>query len=156
MEWDKKLDAFTITEIIIVMVITTIVASLGFSVLRVVHRNLSGITENYEKTTSIQQLEQSLAIDFNKYSEIKWDQQNESILFSSPIGTKAYTFFKDSIVNSDNTRYNLLTNNKQFYFQGDELNNGGTIDAIKLSFTKNSNTQRIFVFKYNDITIHFQ
>ena len=33
---------------------------------------------------------------------------------------------------------------------------GCDIDAIKLSFTKNSNTQRIFVFKYNDITIHFQ
>lgn len=148
-----KVKAFTLTEVMVVMVISAIVAGLAFSVLNVVQNNMRSIDANYEYQEQIQSLETALTIDFNKFTSIKWNPIDDTMLVFSPLQERKYIFFKDSIV-SDLYTYSLLIKEKEFYFKGEPVNSG-SIDAVKLTFYNTRDLHRVFVFKYNDPTIHF-
>ncbi|MEW7291278.1 PulJ/GspJ family protein [Aquimarina sp. 2304DJ70-9] len=149
----RKIKAFTLTEIMVVIVISTIVAGLAFTVLGIVQSNMRSIGSNYDHKTQIQSLETALTIDFNTFQVATWDSRENIIKVSSPIGERIYRFYTDSIVTNIET-YSLKVKDKVFYFEGKSVHSG-TIDAIKLTFDKTKASQHLFVFKYNDPTIHF-
>lgn len=149
----QKIKAFTLTEIMVVIVLSAIVAGLAFSVLEVVQKNLRVIEGNYSYQSRIQSLEVELTIDFNTYTDVEWSPKEELLLLSSPIDQKKYKFFTDSILTSIHTHI-IKTKSKTFYYEGKEVKSG-KIDAIKLTFDRTSKLHRTFVFKYNDPTIHF-
>ncbi|MEW7280947.1 prepilin-type N-terminal cleavage/methylation domain-containing protein [Aquimarina sp. 2201CG1-2-11] len=149
----KKIKAFTLTEMMIVIVISAIVATLAFSVLNIVQNNMRSIEVNYSYKEQIQSLETALTIDFNKYTDAVWDPVENTLTVSSPIQEQQYRFLTDSIVNTINT-YQLSIKEKQFYFEGKSVNEG-TIDAIKLTFHNTRASHRLFVYKHNDPTVHF-
>ncbi|MEM9650388.1 MAG: prepilin-type N-terminal cleavage/methylation domain-containing protein, partial [Bacteroidota bacterium] len=60
----KKLRAFTLSEMLVVLLLTVIVVGLAFSVLNLVQRQMSGIESNYARNTAFDQLKQSLWVDF--------------------------------------------------------------------------------------------
>ena len=148
-----KIKAFTITEMVIVIIISTIVAGLAFTVLSVVQRNMVSIESNYEKKTRLLQLEQSLTIDFNRYIHAYWNLEQEQLVFKSPLGESTYQFYADSIVTGLET-FQLQLYEKHLYFKGEKVKMGD-IDAIKLNFSKSDDFHRIFVFKYDDPTKNF-
>lgn len=153
MKINTKIRAFTLTEIMVVIVLSAIVAGLAFSILEIVQKNLRSIEGNYVNQTQIQDLELALNIDFNNYNNTFWNSNEERLDFVSPIAAKEYTFTKDSIY-SDLKTYALKTKSTTFYFEGKEVNSG-PVDAVKLTFNKTAKLHRIFVFKHNDVTIHF-
>ena len=73
MRTNKKIQAFTLTEVIIVLILTSIVVGLAFSVLGLVQKQMLAVQENYNKNLDISKLETSLWLDFNRYSEISYD-----------------------------------------------------------------------------------
>ncbi len=150
---NHKIKAFTLTEIMVVLVISAIVTGLAFTVLGVVQGNMRSIGENYEYTTQMQSLETALTIDFNTYTTATWDTREHILKVSSPIGERKYQFFVDSIVTNIQT-FPLKIKDKVLYFEGKEVNSGD-IDAVKLTFYNTRELHRIFVFKHNDPTIHF-
>ncbi len=145
--------AFTLTEVMVVLVISAIVAGLAFSVLGIVQSNMRSIEGNYRYQSEIQSLEVSLTIDFNKYTNATWNQEKEQLALFSPIAQKSYQIFSDSII-SNADRFLLTVKSKIFYFEGEQVHSG-RIDAVKLTFDKTTDVHRIFVFKRNDPSIHF-
>ncbi len=149
----KKTKAFTLTEVMVVIVISTIVATLAFSVLNIVQNNMRIIGNNYAYREQIQLLETALTIDFNKHTDAQWDPIENTLIVSSPVSQQKYQFFTDSIANSINT-YTVMVKEKSFYFEGKKVTKG-VIDAIKLTFQNTREPHRMFVFKHNDPTVHF-
>ena len=148
-----KIKAFTLSEILVVIVISTIVVGLAFTVLGIVQKNMKNIESNYTYQTSLQSLEVSLSIDFNRYTAVNWNPNEKVLLFSSPIQNKTYQFYKDSIVTSTNT-FRVKTKISDFFFEGKPISTG-TIDAVKLTFENTNDLYKMFVFKHNDPSIHF-
>ncbi len=150
---NHKIKAFTLTEIMVVMVISVIVVGLAFSVLGIVQKNMRNIGENYENKEQIQSFETALTIDFNTFPTAIWDPVENILIVSSPIDKRKYQFYTDSIV-TNISNHTVLIKEKLFYFEG-KLVQSGNIDAIKLTFHNTKEPHRLFVFKYNDPTIHF-
>ncbi len=153
MRLNTKIKAFTLTEVMVVIVLSAIVAGLAFSILGIVQKNMQGIAGNYEYRSQLQSLEVALTIDINKHTAAQWSEVDNQLILSSPIAEKRYTFSTDSIFSGDD-KFLVTTKTKTFYFEGNEVQTG-QIDAVKLTFDKTTELHRIFVFKHNDPTIHF-
>ncbi|WP_109301637.1 prepilin-type N-terminal cleavage/methylation domain-containing protein [Aquimarina sp. AU474] len=151
--YHQKIKAFTLTEVMVVIVISAIVVGLAFSILGIVQRNMSSIEDNYAYQSEMQSLEVALTLDFNTYTSVQWNAREEILKLSSPLGERQYIFSTDSIT-TDIDSYLIKTKSKLFYFEGEQVNSG-RIDAVKLTFDKTTDLHRIFVFKHNDPTIHF-
>lgn len=150
---NRKIKAFTLTEVMVVLVISAIVAGLAFSVLGIVQNNMRSIEGNYQYQSEMQSLEVALTIDFNKYTTANWDSEKKLLKLSSPIDQKSYQFLNDSIISGIDS-YHIKTKSKLFYFEGEQVESG-RIDALKLTFDKTTDAHRIFIFKHNDPSIHF-
>ena len=146
---NQKLAAFTITEIIVVLAISTIVAGLAFSVINVVQRNKLNIEKNYARSEQIKQLNVALQMDFNTHTQITWKPTEEVLEFTSPIASNNYYFTKDSIYNNVQT-FKVSATDKKIFFKGEAIKEG-FVDAVKLTFGQ----QTCFVYKTNDPTIYF-
>ncbi len=148
-----KIKAFTLTEMTVVIVISAIVVGLAFLILDIVQNSMRNIEGNYTYQSEIQSLEVALTIDFNSYSSANWDATKNTLLLSSPLQKKTYQFTTDSITN-DIDSFKVSKKDMAFYFEGEKVDTG-SVDAIKLTFDKTSVLHRIFVFKYNDPSIHY-
>ncbi|WP_027392703.1 prepilin-type N-terminal cleavage/methylation domain-containing protein [Aquimarina latercula] len=148
-----RIKAFTLTEMMVVIVISAIVVGLAFTILGIVQKNMRGIEANYNHQSQIQSLEVALTIDFNRYPKLQWNPKDNTLLCSSPNEEKIYNFNSDSISTSINS-FILKTKAIKYYFEGKEVTSG-TIDAIKLTFDNTTDLHRIFVYKHNDPTIYF-
>ena len=49
----RKISAFTLNEMLVVLLVTTIVVSMGFAVLQLVQQQMGGIDRNYERNTEL-------------------------------------------------------------------------------------------------------
>ncbi len=133
---------------IVVIILTSIVVGMAFSVLTLVQKHMSGIQNNFNKNTELNILEQSLWLDFNRYSEIEYNMINDELIFTSDVNTTTYKFATDYIVKELDT-FNIPTHNKLLFFDGDKTTNG-RVDAIKFETSKTFQNQPVFVFKQND------
>ncbi len=148
-----KIKAFTLTEMMVVIVISAIVAGLAFTVLSNVQNSMRSIGHNYENTTQIRSFETALSIDFNTFTTAFWDTKENTLQLSSPIDERRYVFYTDSIVTDAGIHF-LKIKERMFFFEGKQVNSG-SIDAMKLTFYNTKVPYYLFVFKYNDPTIHF-
>ncbi|WP_034045137.1 PulJ/GspJ family protein [Wocania ichthyoenteri] len=148
MQTKHKIQAFTLSEMIVVIILTSIVVGMAFSVLTLVQKHMSGIQNNFNKNTELNILEQSLWLDFNRYSEIEYNVINDELIFTSDVKTTTYKFTTDYIIKELDT-FNISTDNKLLFFDGDKATNG-RVDAIKFETSKTFQNQPVFVFKQND------
>lgn len=150
----SKIKAFTLTEVMVVIVISTIVAGLAFSILRIVQSNMYSIEHNYAYKSELISLETEMTIDFNTFPSATWEPKENTMTVFSPLQERKYQIFKDSIV-TDINAHRLKIKDKIFYFEG-EVVSAGAIDAVKFTFYDTREPYRLFVFKYNDPSIHFK
>lgn len=153
MKRSGKIKSFTLTEMMVVLVISAIVVGLAFTILSIVQKNMLSIEENYTYSTELTQLEVALTADFNSFTRVDWIENQDMLQFSSPLASRSYVFYQDSIV-SDISMFKVQLKDKSFFFEGKNINSG-SIDAIKLKFAKTSDNHAIFVYKKNDPAIHF-
>jgi type II secretory pathway component PulJ len=150
MRYNKKIEAFTLSEMIVVLILTAIVVGLAFSVLTLVQKHINSIQNNFNNTTQLNKLEQSLNLDFNRFSKIEFNELDDVLFFSNEVETKAYRF-KDSFIVKDIDTFYISINKKALYFEG-SLKQRGTLDAIKIETSKAFQNKNLFVFKKNDAT----
>ncbi|WP_190808413.1 type II secretion system protein J [Flagellimonas sp. S3867] len=144
----KKVQAFTLSEMLVVLLLTIIVVGLAFSILGLVQKQMFGIQENYEHKTAGNLLRQALWVDFNSHSQIMLSEKTGSIQLSNEMGGMYYSFYEDYIVRDLDTIYTDFKLGK-LYFEGDEVFEG-SIDALELSTDgEKENNKRIFVYKKN-------
>ncbi|MCK0115175.1 type II secretion system protein J [Gelidibacter sp. F63206] len=152
MNLKTKIKAFTLSEMVIVMILTAIVVGLAFSILTIVQNHMKKIQGNLELSMELNKLEQSFNLDFNRFSKIEYDHIEDALLFSSELEDRTYFFGSDYIIKDKDT-FHIRLHQKQFYFDGDEIV-FGKIDALKLETTKATQNQVIFVFRQNDATLY--
>lgn len=154
MNLNKKIEAFTISEMIVVLILTSIVVGLAFSILTIVQNHIKAIQKNLDFTIELNKLEQSLNIDFNRYSTIQYDEPNQALILSNEMFSKSY-FFKENYIVKDLDTFHIELSKKQFFFDGADAVNG-YIDAVKLTTSQPSQNQTIFVFMQNDATLYME
>ena len=66
----KKTKAFTLSELLVVLLITVIVAGLAFTTLNLVQKQMRDIRVGFESSSEKGRLKQVLWKDFNSYSRI--------------------------------------------------------------------------------------
>uniref|UniRef100_UPI00404B9039 PulJ/GspJ family protein n=1 Tax=Gelidibacter sp. TaxID=2018083 RepID=UPI00404B9039 len=147
MKLTSKIQAYTLSEMIVVLILTSIVVGMAFSVLTLVQKHMSSIQNNFNATTKFHLLEQSLTLDFNRFSDITYDSIDDVLIFSSEIETRTYTFTQEHII-KDRDTFPLTLTTKTFYFDGSPVGKG-TVDAIKLETSKTFQNKQLFIYKHN-------
>ena len=142
-----KIKAFTLSELIIVILITIIVAGIAFSVLQLVQKQMYGIQTNFKHATSVTLLEQSLYIDAHRSNHIQYDDLEKTLHFISEIDTVSYRFDTTSVQKETDT-FNITVADTKFYFEGVETTSE-KIDAFKLTAAKEFKNAAIFIYKRN-------
>lgn len=145
-----KLKAFTLSEMVVVIILTSIIVGMAFAILTLVQRHMNGIRDNFEKQTELNKLEQALALDFNRYNGIAYNDFEDNLSFTTEMDSITYTFTKEHII-KDRDTFKIPIHGKQLYFDGNKVGHG-PIDAIKLETSKAFQNQYLFIFKQNDAT----
>ncbi|WP_299101943.1 hypothetical protein [uncultured Winogradskyella sp.] len=143
-----KLKAFTLNEMVIVMIISTIVIGLAFTVLSMVQRHMSSIQKNFSLKTEFNHLEQALWVDFNKYNSIRFNEKENEIKLKNEIDSTLYRITPDFVLKDEDT-LNIKIDQTLFFFNGIEVSRG-KVDAVKITLSEQFKDQKIFVFKRND------
>lgn len=124
-----KLKSFTLSEMLVVLIITAIVVGLAFSVLNLVRRQIHGIQKNMDRTTMLSLFEQRLSQDFNTHNAIRLEDEN--IMLTSDKDTVNYKVGDGFVLRNTDTIKAALKIDRMFY-EGTEVKSG-IIDAISLS-----------------------
>ena len=143
-----KVKALTLNEMVIVMIITTIVVGLAFTVLSLVQRHMWSIQHNFSLNTELNRLEESLWIDTNNYNIIRFNEEDKIVKFKTVLDSTLYQFH-DNYVLKDRDTFHVQIAHKTFYFNGTKVTQG-KIDAMRLELPKLFKDQRLFIFKIND------
>jgi hypothetical protein len=146
----SKIAAYTLSEMLIVMIVSSIVIGVAFTVLTLVQRHMWDIKANLNMNSELNRLEQSLWIDINKYPDISFSKLEDKLVFKSQIDSTVYHFNKDFMTKASDT-FNVEINRMVFYFNGNETSKAN-IDAFKFELPKAYGNQHLFIFKRNDAT----
>lgn len=145
-----KIKAFTLNEMLVVLLITTILVGMAYAVLNLVQRQMHGIEGNYERNTEINLLRQSLWIDFNAHEGIWYDEDKAELFFANELKEVTYKITKDHIIKNRDT-FHIQIIDKVFFFKG-KSRLSGEIDALDIRMSKENGSKRIFVSKQNAAT----
>ena len=143
-----KVKALTLNEMVIVMIITTIVVGLAFTVLSLVQHHMRSIQENFNFNNELNRLEEALWIDTNNFSNMAYDAKAQTLTFKTVLDSTAYQFKKDCILRDSDTIHIAIAH-KTWFFNGREITDG-RVDAMRLELSKAYMNQQLFVFKAND------
>ncbi|PCJ94997.1 MAG: hypothetical protein COA50_11565 [Flavobacteriaceae bacterium] len=149
---NKKIKAFTLNEMLVVLLMTTIVVGMAFAVLNLVQQQMHGIESNYERNTSHDLLRQSLWIDFNQFDGIWYDAKEEELLFVNELKEVKYKLYDDMVVKDLDTFF-IAWKKRNFYFKAN-TQSSGEVDALDFVTSKENGTRRMFVFKRNAATTY--
>ncbi len=146
----QKIKAFTLGEMLVVLLLTTLIVGAAFSVLQLVQGQMQSIATNYEKQTRVNLLQQSLWLDFNRCEAVWYDASQQQLFFKNENETVTYQWVATKILRETDTFY-IKTKEFQVFFQGDPVPQG-EIDAIDFTTDKQSGTKRLFIYKTNAAT----
>ncbi len=146
MKLNKKLHAFTLSEMMVVLVLSTIVISIAMVVLNLIQKQIAVVRNQFEQNTHIQQLETALWRDLNSGNVLFDDKRDELVIYS----------FKDTVKYHFNDNYTLRNNDTiraevleyQMFSDGYKIK-GNKVDAISLRINKSGQQRNLFVFKPN-------
>ena len=147
---NSKIKSFTLSELLVAMIITVIVVGLAFSVLNLVRRQIFVIEKNYNRTTELAFFKQRIWLDFNKNRGVIYNPVDNQIILQSELDTISYSFKGDFVLRNKDTLKTKIKIEK-LYFGGKEIKQG-TIDAISFLEEKEASDSHFFVFKKNDAT----
>ena len=151
MSLNKKIPSFTLSEMMVVLVISAIVISLAITTLSLVQQQIRSISNNFEKNTEIRLLKRALIYDFNKY-DLKYDSKEKQLICTNPTDTIIYVFNLTHIIRNQDTLQISITKNT-VYLDAQPLKEG-IVDALKLTFSKEFQNREIFIFKQKDATYY--
>ena len=147
---NKKLNSFTLSEMLVVLVITAIVVGLAFSVLSLVRKQVYRLQNDTDKRVQYDLLKNKLFIDLNKYPNTYLLKQ-DSFVCKSELDSIRYKCNDNFIIVQSDT---MMTNVKEikFFYKNFEVVNG-KIDAIRVMIEGRKGIfKTIFVYKHNDAT----
>jgi hypothetical protein len=147
---NKKLNSFTLSEMLVVLVITAIVVGLAFSVLSLVRKQVYRLQSDTDKRVEIDLLKNKLFLDFNKYPIVSLVNE-DSFVCKSVLDSINYNFNNNLIIHDSDTIMSGVSEIKFFHKNIEVVK--GDIDAIRLMVEERKGIiKTIFVYKHNDAT----
>lgn len=149
----KRVAAFTLSELMVVLVVSSIVVTIAFFALNSVQKQIRNIQQTYEKQQEIQFVERLLLGDLNTHQGYYNDKKNKLVLTS--LKDSIHYYFQDHVMvrNKDTIRLQVVS--KIFYREGKETKEG-YVDAVELQFSNTFSRHSIFVSKMNDAFHYIQ
>jgi len=146
---NKKIKAFTIAEMLVVLVISSILITITILVLSLTQKQIRNIQTIYIRNTETRLLERTLWQDFNTH-RLFYDNKTHHLLCTSEIDSVTYGFYKNYIIrNSDTIKVAII--DKTLFLHGEKVQNK-FIDAIEIQVSKKLKNKKLFIFKINDAT----
>jgi len=139
----KKIKSFTITEMLVVMILTSVVISMAILVLNLVQKEVKGIQLNFKNNTALRTLEQALWNDFNR-NEVLFDTKENQLICRSPLDTVCYKFKENYVLRNKDTLRVVIEQKKLFLDMNESTKN---IDAIELTLSKEFQNKELFIYK---------
>lgn len=146
----NRVSSFTLSEMLVVLIITAIVIGMAFSVLRLVQREIYAIQNNYDKTSSLVLFEQRLWKEVNQLHNITYTTSNEALLMVSETDSVLYRFKGNYVLRNADT-IKLKLKNIDFFFEGNKITEG-KVDGIYISADEEVKGYELFISKKNDLT----
>lgn len=146
----SKIQAFTLSEMLVVLLITTLVVGLSYSVLNLVQQQMNGMGDHYDKKAEMNRLKQALWLDFNLCDRVYIQDRNSQLVFDAPTRNGSYVFLQDRIIRQQDTFY-IGNYGKQFYFENSSVTIG-ELDAILLNSELETQNSELFIYKSNSAT----
>lgn len=131
---------------IVVLIITTIVVAMAFSVLTLVQRQMKGIESNLERGHETRKLQQQLWVDFHRYGEISIN--TDQLYLKNSIDSVTYKIDKEFIVRERDT-FKIGLSDTAYFFDGKQVQKG-SIDALEWQSLPEFGNRHIFIYKNND------
>ncbi|SRX52247.1 type II secretion system protein J [Aequorivita sp. CIP111184] len=151
MRFQKKIPAFTLTEMLVVLAITAIIAGLAFAIITLFTKNMQSIENNYSKGTERNLFTDQLTVDFNRYHTIGYNPLGREIIFKNPLDSVRYLWEENWVLRGTDTVLDLPTD-LELYNSGGKVEAGNT-DAIKIRFGEKEE-DFIFIFRSKDSYSH--
>jgi len=148
---NKKVKAFTIAEVLVVLVISGIVLSLTLLILSLVQKQVITISQNYDRQAEIRLLERALWQDFNRH-HLFFNTKQQQLQCISEIDTVNYRFKSNFVIRNADT-LNVVVYKTTTYLDGDPVANH-MIDAIELLLSKEIADQKLFIYKPKDASFY--
>ncbi|KAA2216573.1 PulJ/GspJ family protein [Maribacter flavus] len=145
-----KIKAFSLQEMMVVLIITSVVVGMAFAVLNLVQRQMNGIQNIYEVKNDIVGMRQSLWMDFSKANSVYYDSKRQELYFNNGMEERKYSV-RDSLLVGTNVELAIET--IEFYFENQKVTQG-EVDALSIKTTKDTGNAEIFVFKRNTPTTY--
>lgn len=153
MRFQKKISAFTLTEMLVVLAITAIIAGLAFAILTLFTKNMQRIENNYSNGTKRSLFTDQMSVDFNRYHTIAYDPLSKELTFKNPLDSVTYLWEENWVLREKDTVLNLPTD-LELYNSGEKVEAGNT-DAIKIRFGEKEE-DFIFIFQSRDAYNHIK
>ena len=142
----SKIRGFTLSEMLVVILITVVVVGLGFSMLNLVQKEMRNVRENLSERSIKNELRQALWSDFRTFPTLYFDQNRQLLICASPIAQVDYKFQKEHVIRDLDT-FAVAVKNKSMYFSGQEVLSG-KLDAIQLEF-EGEEHMAMMIYKIN-------
>jgi competence protein ComGF len=147
----KKIKAFTIAEILVVLVLTSIVVSIALVVLNLIQKQITGIQTQMKRQNNIQVLEKVLWQDLNR-NKLYYFRNKKTLKCINPLDSIIYSFDNNFILRNQDT-IKIAVKNKYLYLDG-EIVYSGAFDAIELELSEKYQNRTLFVFQKKDATFY--
>jgi prepilin-type N-terminal cleavage/methylation domain-containing protein len=145
----QRIKAFTLHEMLVVLLITALLVGMAYSVLRLVQIQMSGIAANYSEAAEIRRLKQSLWTEFHSHDRIWYESETKEMVMANELEQVRYHFMEQMVVKAQDT-FKVDIRELNPYFETEPVNNG-EIDALDMYMGQHGRT-RLFVFKENAAT----
>ena len=150
---NKEVKAFTIAEMLVVLVISGIVISLTMLVLSLVQKQLKIINISNEGRVEVELLERTLWQDFNRHS-LFFNTKDQRLQCVSVLDTVNYTFENEYVIrNLDTLKVPVVKTST--YLDGIAATNND-LDAIELQLSKEIADKKLFIYKTKDATFYMK
>ncbi len=148
MRQKHKIPAFTLSEILVVLAITSIVIALAFTVLNLITKQFTVMRTRYEERTEVTKFKQRLLFDFEKGSDVSWNERQQELAITIKEKIVSYEFASDYVLRDRDT-IPFAVQNTQFYYKGEEIKEGVT-DGMEVTMIIRGNLVRFFVSREVD------
>ena len=152
MKQHNKVHAFTLSELSIVLLLSSVVVGLAFTVLGLVQKQMGVIQANFNQTLQVTTLETELWLNFNRYPNISYNSATQTMVLKNELDSVTYTFSESYMIKERDT-LSVPIKRKQFYFDGLKVASNA-IDAMKLTTTNAFQQRTLFVYVKNDATVY--
>ncbi|TVZ52262.1 type II secretion system protein J [Dokdonia sp. Hel_I_53] len=141
-----KINAFTLQEMLVVLVISAIIASIGFMTLRIVNLQFDRINNLRTEKNRILLLKREINVSFQSTDSVVWDSDLRKLSAYNNGEIMKFWEFKTTAINKIDDTIPLPIKTIYPYSEGKDIINGN-IDALWLEFGLSKSTIPIFISK---------